>query len=92
MTWASLRKDRVASANRDPAERGDDLAVELFEAEKNVGFVHRLEVEVGADDAVGVDDHAGPCWRGRQACPRSGSPVALSRGGGQAVEAADDEG
>ena len=56
-------EDRVTGADRDAAEGGDDLAVELFEPEQDVGLVHGLEVEVGADHTVAVDDrpaHVGP--------------------------------
>ena len=56
-------EDRITGASWDATEGGHDLAVELFEAKQNVGFVHRLEIKVGADHAVAVDDdpaHIGP--------------------------------
>ena len=60
-------KDRIAGANRDATERRDGFAIELLDAEEHVGFVHSLEVEVGSDDTVAVDDcstHVGSdFWR-----------------------------
>lgn len=49
-------EDGVTGSNRDAAEGGDGLAIELLDTEEHVGFVHRLEVEVGSDDTVAVDD------------------------------------
>src|SRR6516225_5406481 len=85
-----VAQDRIAGSDRDAPERGDRLTVELFNAQQDVGFVHRLEVEVSADDTVGVDDratHVGPdLW----------SVGGLEHGGGdrsgwQAVETSDQE-
>lgn len=51
-------EDGVTGSNRDAAEGGDGLAIELLDAEEDVGFVHRLEIEVGTDDTVAVDNRA----------------------------------
>src|SRR6266404_1458336 len=50
-------EDSITGPDRDAAEGGDDLTIELFEAKQDVGLVHRLEIKVGANHAVAVDDH-----------------------------------
>src|SRR6266704_3823161 len=50
-----VRENSITGSDRDAAEGGDGLAVEFLDTKQDVGFVHRLEVEVGADDAVAVD-------------------------------------
>src|SRR5216684_8231026 len=83
-------QDGVYGANRDAAEGGDGLAVELLEAKEHVGFVHRLEVEVGAEDAVAVEDRpahvSADHWRVRGLDGSCGD-----WSGWEAIEAADDE-
>src|SRR5216684_4767157 len=83
-------EDGVYGANRDAAEGGDGLAVELFQTEEDVGFVHGLEVEVGPQDTVAIDD--GPAHVSADHWGVRGLDGGCGDGGGwEAVEPADDE-
>src|SRR6266403_1416498 len=50
-------EDCITGPDRDATEGGDDLAIELFETKQDIGLVHCLEIEVGTDHAVAVDNH-----------------------------------
>ena len=49
-------KDAVTGPYGDAPEGRDGLAIELLDTKEHVGFVHCLEVEVGSDDPVAVDN------------------------------------
>src|SRR6185437_8137409 len=51
-------EDRINGADREATERGHDLTIPLLETQQDVGLVHCLQIEIGADDAVAVDHHA----------------------------------
>src|SRR5215469_434743 len=55
---AFVVEDCVAGSNGDSPKGGDGDTVEFLNTKENVGFVHGLEVEVGSDDTVAVDDGA----------------------------------
>jgi hypothetical protein len=50
--------ESVASADWDTPKGSYWLALELFDSEQDVRFVHGLKIEIGADYAVGVDDRS----------------------------------
>src|SRR5262245_36454081 len=84
-------KDSVTGPNRDAPERRDGLAIELLNPEKDVGLVHCLQVEVGSDDTVAVDngsthicpnlrcvrslDRSSTCWSRRETVQASHEQV-----------------
>src|SRR6516162_3821504 len=83
-------QDRVASSDGSPTESRDGLPVELLNPEEDVGLVHRLQIEIGPNDTVAVDDraaHIGPDLGGVRSLHRG-----RSRGGcGQAVQTANQQ-
>src|SRR5258705_5523576 len=83
-------EDCITGPDRDATESSDDLAVEFFETKQDVGLVHRLEIKVGANHAVAVDDnstHIGPDFGG----VRGLNGRCHGWGGGHAIEATDDQ-
>lgn len=60
-------EDGITGTDRDAAEGGDGLAIEFFNSQQDVGFVHGLKVQIGSNDTVAVDDrttHVGSDFRG----------------------------
>src|SRR5262245_56712405 len=81
-------EDGIAGTDWDTAEGGDALAIELLKAKQDVGLVHRLEIEVGADDTVAVHNrttHVGSNFRRVRGLDGGGR----GRSGWQAIEATD---
>jgi hypothetical protein len=81
---------RVTSSDRNASERGNDFTVELAQLQEYIRFIHRLQIEVGANHAVAVDNraaHVGADFRGVGGLNRSGS----GRRRGQTIETADEE-
>src|SRR5262249_8686845 len=83
-------EDRCSLANWDATEGRDGVAIGLRNAEQYVGFVHRMQVQVSADNAIAVDDcatHVGSDFWGIRGLDCSG----CRRRGWQAIKCADEQ-
>src|SRR6516162_6147415 len=82
--------ESIARPNRYASERGNWLSFKLLNPEQDVSLVHGLEIEIGTDDAVAVDDratHIRPdLWSVRGLDGRG-----RGRGSWQPVQRSDDE-
>src|SRR5215831_12088494 len=83
-------EDCVTGPNGYASEGCDRLTVELFDTKQDVGLVHSLEIEVGADDTISVDDraaHVGPNFRSVRGLDCTGADGV----GRQTVQRSDEE-
>src|SRR5262245_38444730 len=83
-------EDRITSPDGDAPECSDWLSIELLNPKEYVGLVHGLQVEVGSDDTVAVDDgstHICPYLR----CVRSLDRSSTCRSRRETVQASHEQ-